>query len=64
MSEKDFLDSFKHILLPEYIFANIEKTHQPPKCKVCKKPFPRLNQRTMICNNCEYNKGKTLDKWF
>ena len=61
--DKDFVDSFKHILLPEMIFANIKKTHQAPRCKVCKKSFPRLNQKTMICIKCEKNKGKTLEGW-
>lgn len=49
--------------LPELIFENIEKTHQPPHCKICKKPFPRLNQRIGICKSCQSNKGNTLNKW-
>ena len=63
MSEKDFVDSFSHILLPEYIFANIKKTHQCPKCKICRKPKPRLDQSIMICKKCNEDKGKTLDRW-
>jgi len=41
----------------------IVKTHQAPRCKVCRKPFPRLDQGTMLCNSCKDNKGKTLEKW-
>ena len=48
---------------PELIFANIEKTHQCPVCKICRKKKPRLNQKTMICIPCENNKEKTLDRW-
>ena len=41
----------------------IEKTHQAPRCKVCNRPFPRLDQGTMVCKSCKDNKGKTLEKW-
>ena len=40
----------------------IEKTHQAPRCKKCKKPFPRLNQKTMICNSC--SSYKDIEEWF
>jgi len=48
---------------PEEIFANVEKTHQPPRCKKCGKATPRLDQGTMICNSCKNNKGKDLREW-
>lgn len=49
--------------LPELIFDNIEKTHQAPRCKVCKKTFPRLNQKIGVCKKCLSNKGKNLNRW-
>ena len=49
--------------LTAQIFDNIEKTHQAPRCKICHLTFPRLNQRIGICDSCQSNKGKTLDKW-
>lgn len=48
-------------------FVNIEKTHQAPRCKKCGLAFPRLNQKTMICDSCErakkMDKKINLDKW-
>lgn len=38
------------------------KTHQAPRCKVYNKPKPRLDQETMIYNNC--NKYKDLEEWY
>ncbi len=40
---------------------NIEKTHQAPRCRVCKRPFPRLDQGTMLCDYCK--PGNNLNKW-
>ena len=47
-------------------YHEIEKTHQAPRCKICNRLFPRLDQGTMICDNCKYNKDKYKDlkEWY
>ena len=48
--------------LAERIFENIKKTHQAPRCIICGLTFPRLNQKTMICDSCENNKKMKYKK--
>ena len=62
------IDLIKKRFTAKNIFANIEKTHQAPRCKICGLAFPRLNQKTMICDLCKHAKETDklkyqLDKW-